>query len=541
MNVCDNSRKRRYFHIVFLMTGLLLASRFVCLTHNMALHPDEHVFYKAAESLLNRLIGVSPDYIEVKAYPEGAILMQLPFQALGALLKGFGFKKFTARVCGRAAAAVYFAAGGILGSVILVRYMNEKKTAQIIYGLILLFSPLHLEQSRYGTGEAPSFFLLMLMLYLCAESMHAGPKKRSAYLVSAFFTAGVLGAVKYPQLFFTLVPQITLFGIRKTCKPGQFSFMLALSCCVLLGGFLLFSPGVLINPHYLQRVTQREMNAYLYGGNVAEMGGPLNHMLSLLLYMLLYAGFPGMLIFLLPRETALPAAERDTDVLFKRTVPIVLGIFFLYNLFVTTLFMRTYYPFFCAADLYAASAAADWTQGKRARKTAIGILTVLMVLRGGYNIFALTETNALESLTEMITPFLNCEDTEPLLLGPGNYVPGLTKQLENPTRAEIDNEEMFPDLASLNMKKGQLVITGTLDHSRCNHYLLPVHNANVENRIARWDAFQQMNQDAYVGQIYPEYYYYLFGYWLKGTTGTDYEFPTNAVYYCRHDSPWENG
>lgn len=43
--------------------------------------------------------------------------------------------------------------------------------------------------------------------------------------------------------------------------------------------------------------------------------------------------------------------------------------------------------------------------------------------------------------------------------------------------------------------------------------------------------FKNVNKGYYVGSAYPDYYYYLFGYWIKGTTGTDYEFPSCAVYY----------
>lgn len=37
---------------------------------------------------------------------------------------------------------------------------------------------------------------------------------------------------------------------------------------------------------------------------------------------------------------------------------------------------------------------------------------------------------------------------------------------------------------------------------------------------------------------YPDWYYPLFGYWLKGSAGAEYEFPANALYY--HPLPSEN-
>ena len=78
---------------------------------------------------------------------------------------------------------------------------------------------------------------------------------------------------------------------------------------------------------------------------------------------------------------------------------------------------------------------------------------------------------------------------------------------------------------------GEMVITCSEDHSRCNRYIIPYEDDAVHELIFNWETFKHINTPYYIGQVYPEYYYYLFGFWIKGTTGTDYEFPTNQVYY----------
>jgi hypothetical protein len=39
------------------------------------------------------------------------------------------------------------------------------------------------------------------------------------------------------------------------------------------------------------------------------------------------------------------------------------------------------------------------------------------------------------------------------------------------------------------------------------------------------------NAEYYIGSIYPDYYYWLFGWWVHGSTATSFEFPSVYVYY----------
>ena len=51
--------------IILFVSALLLLSRFVCISHNMYLHADEHVFFKAANSMTRCFFGLE-GYTEIK-------------------------------------------------------------------------------------------------------------------------------------------------------------------------------------------------------------------------------------------------------------------------------------------------------------------------------------------------------------------------------------------------------------------------------------------------------------------------------------------
>jgi len=53
----------------------------------------------------------------------------------------------------------------VIGCLILRRFLHCGSKTLLLYALIMIFSLLHIEQSRYGTGESISFFLLMLLLF----------------------------------------------------------------------------------------------------------------------------------------------------------------------------------------------------------------------------------------------------------------------------------------------------------------------------------------------------------------------------------------
>ena len=49
--------------------------------------------------------------------------------------------------------------------------------------------------------------------------------------------------------------------------------------------------------------------------------------------------------------------------------------------------------------------------------------------------------------------------------------------------------------------------------------------------LLKWLEIEKENEPYYVGRLYPEYYYYLFGSWIYGATGNGAEFPNCTIYY----------
>jgi len=97
---------------------------------------------------------------------------------------------------GRIAAVFYFTVGAVLGCVIIYRFFSKKKLPIAIYGLIMVFSLFHEEQSRYGTGDAISLFLLMAIILLTASALNS-KRNRIFFLYLSYAVSGMLAAVKY--------------------------------------------------------------------------------------------------------------------------------------------------------------------------------------------------------------------------------------------------------------------------------------------------------------------------------------------------------
>ncbi len=81
----EKSRKQ-FIGIMLIMVFMIALTRGLTISHNMELHPDEHVFFNAAQSLKGYISGSSPVYVEEKEYPEGAIVLQLPFHILSSVI-----------------------------------------------------------------------------------------------------------------------------------------------------------------------------------------------------------------------------------------------------------------------------------------------------------------------------------------------------------------------------------------------------------------------------------------------------------------------
>lgn len=285
--MCNTKSHKRYFIWITLATvTLIILTRIITLTYNRQLHPDEHVFYLTVSNLVTSILEPGTPFLENKEYPEGTYLFQLPFQLAGQILRNLanieGLKGI--QHIGRLASVFYFIIAVLLGFRLLWRYLGKRTVSLWIYGLTMTFSLFFMEQSRYGTGDIISLMLLMLLINLTAQALEPGSKK--VWWAAAFFVSGILGAVKYPQLVFALIP-LAAFLFQPGLHKGR---RLALFLLIIVAGFFLFSPKAMLDPGYILRVIQRESNAYTSAAY--KTGGPANHLLNLCLYLLLYSDFP---------------------------------------------------------------------------------------------------------------------------------------------------------------------------------------------------------------------------------------------------------
>ncbi len=510
--------------------ALIALTRALTLTHNMTLHPDEYVYYYSTKNMVNFLQGERSDYAPIKDYPEGAFVFQMPFQLLFRL---FSMKdELSLRLSGRVASVFYFSVGAVLGFAALSRLFGKSLRASMIYGLTMAFSLFHTEQSRYGTSESLILLFLMLALYMCAGVYEHRTRPRLR-LFFAGLSCGILAAMKYPLLYFILLPVIA--AVRHS--PRRADTIVAVELVVLSAavGFFLVSPKTLTDIGYIGRCISGEWSSYMNAGNVTEVGGWLNHLLAVLIYMTAYAGLFGGPLLAWPLLKRYREPGQDSLRLLRRVdLPLVTFGFFAYNVFTKTIFMRTFYPLAAVIDLYACaglSALLEAPVGRRNKALAAAVLAVT-VLRGGFFIGALTENTATSALQAAIASGVDGDWHRTTILGPArNYLLPIDRSvLTNPGETDLDGEG-FRTPESLIVQPGELVITAALEDSKCAPYLLPVANELANLRINRWHRFKTINADYFHCQAYPPAYYALFGYWIKGTTGTDYEFPTNRLYY----------
>ena len=471
--------------IVLVAVFLLLFTRSITLTHNIKLHPDEHVFYQAADNMRLFLTGTVDIYTEVKEYPEGAIVLQFPFHIAAALIRRYTDMEISAQLCGRVASVFYFILGSIFGMIIEYQYFGKNTKSVCIYASALIFSIMHIEQSRYGTGDAISFFLLIIILFLSLRA-ETNAKRKLPCWISAGFLAGLLCSVKYPLLFWGLIPVVIVW---RTEKPSRRLYIVLIFSIATIIGFLFGSPKVISDPGYVIRVVKRETTEYVLNGNVTEVGGPLNHLLSLGLYSFLYAGIPLAPIFVIAtwkERSSCPVAD-ETAYFLNKLLPSFIILFFMYNVFAKTLFMRTFYPFFFLLDLYAAEYLGKPFNGKK--RALISSLMILFIVRGIYYIGVLTEKMGPKKLDYLISQTAEDSWKKTTLLTPGYFVSFNQEQLVNPQKRDL-LDSRYENEEELKLKKGEMVITGSIEFARGSGYFFPVKNVVANQYCARWENFK---------------------------------------------------
>lgn len=538
-------RKDRIVNLFFsicIVAVLLLTiiSRAFGLTYNLSIHPDESEFYTASESLARHLLNPDVPFVEEKEYPEGGYVLHLPFQLLKECLGISHWFWQSAQCWNRISSLFYFVLSAIYGILILTHYMSRSKLAAVLYALTMCFSLFFIEHSRYGVGDMGSLWLLMAIVYHSARALET---KKPLHLICGFFWAGAMGAVKYPQLFFMIIPAGTYLKMKgRKGSKGRTAVGMVLLVLVALLSFLVFSPKTATDLGYVLRVITREGEAYLAKGSGYQTGGAINHVLSIVVYTLLYSDFP--LSFLLVAGFFLKsipgkASDNGADFLFYKWLPITVCLFFGYNIFVTTLVFRTLTPFFGMTALYAAEAAAGLyrycgRKGYRVGRMAVLLLTCMMVLRGGLLLWLTGhQGDEKDRFTSVIAEAVDDHWNQVTLLEPYNVAVTYTFQdylkcPQNLPITQIRLENYAAEKEDLTLQPGQLLITGAYDYWRAAAYFIPPQKDEIKDL---WETFKQANQDYYVGQIYPTAAYYLFGGWVRGGTLAQFMIPCNMVYY----------
>ncbi|MBP3648966.1 MAG: glycosyltransferase family 39 protein [Clostridia bacterium] len=495
------------------MMAAILFSRFLTLTHEMSFHLDEPNIYRSSVSLAEKVLHPEQVYQVALVYPEGSYVMQMPFHLLSRIVGS----EWGDRVWARIASVCYYSAGCLTGALCLYRFMGRRRGSVVFFGMLCVFSLFYVEQSRYGTGDPPSFFLLMVLLFACGQFIQT---KRNRWLCLAGLCVGALGAVKYPQIYFLLLPAPLAFS-KERKWGGMLHFLMLLGC--MLAGFLMLSPSLLVWPEYLVESIRRETDAYMRSWSGFT---PLENLLELLIYHLLYAEFPlAPVLMLCAAVSGRKAGGKQTKErldFWKCWVPLVTFIFVVYNLFVGLLVFRTLNPFFAVAMLYSAWAL-DSLWRKKGWKPVLAVLCGLMIIRSSALLSFMTVPDQSEALrAHMLQSDCWEERKNTVVLGNiGGYCP-------EPVRySPMDQLTWF---AFPEVESGEFVITAAMEYGYVKRAVLK--DLVVYPIEDKWDAFVAENLTGLIKNAYPQWYYSMFGYWLPASSGALFEFPNMCLFYC---------
>jgi hypothetical protein len=269
----------------------------------------------------------------------------------------------------------------------------------------------------------------------------------------------------------------------------------------------------------------RETKAYFVRPNIVSTGTPLNHLISLTIYHLFYADIPLAPVFAGVGLVSLFRQSEKSGMKFMFTIlaPVIMMGFFLYNLFVPTLFFRTYYLYFCFFIVYASIGLAELFARKRMKQIAIALLCV-MVIRGGYLMFLLTQPQK-DAGAPLYTHEKWSEDASVTCTGWGFEDGDIPSQA-----TQISIYDAFITKTPT-LEPGTFSIIGGYQYCIARSKIFEIKSNDVLSATNGWNSFREQNQQYLYHQLYPDYYYGLFGYWLEGSMGTLYEFPSVYYYY----------
>lgn len=514
--------------VLFGLFVLIFITRIATICVHKYLYLDEIVFNTSAYRLSRFLIGSIDSYVPYKPYPEGGTICQVPLQLVTAVLgKLFHFQSDN-RLIGRLTAVCFFTAAVGIGVWLLRKHFpKEKQSVSVFYLLTMLFGIMHIEQSRYGIGNAPTFFFLMLMIAL-TDSALAAQKHRRIYAILAYMSIGALASIKYPQVYFAVIP---FCAFRYASRKEKSRCLVWEILCMMLGiavGFFFMSPKSLVEPGFIYQAVVRESEAYV--GNMVAPRDVLGHLGECLLYISFYSGIP-ILTFaiLLPLRDKQNVDVHPIQALYHRIIPVAVCIFVFYNLFATLFVVRNLYPAIVLCDFYAAVLAAKmYAHGKNSKWIVIFLVAVLC-LRGLYYDYALYRDNPYERYTLALSECAPDSYQEVTLLKPGWVAFDDDPFTEEYPTLNL-NDERFASEDGFAMQEGECIVATCQEYYLCNDYPFSVKTMEETELTRRWKEFQKQNEIYKVAQFYPRHYYYIFGYWIPGTTGAGMEFPFHVLY-----------
>ena len=516
---------KRFFILAALSLAILIAvTRGISLTHNMYGHPDEHVFYTSSELLMLDLLG-EDTYEPVKAYPEGTYVFRLPFQlAARAVQLGANYDVSVA-IWGRIASVFYYTLGALLGLWLVCDPLKGGRAGALIYVLTVGFGLFQIEQSRYGTFDPLSFFVLALVIVLCTLALR---REKRGFLLGASFAVGVAAAGKYPLFYFVLLP-LSVLLLQKARGRGLRRTLALMAGCALIG-FLLFSPSVVRSPRFFYRTILGGLRGYVTTGNPEGYSTVLETAFSNVVYHGLYSELPlaGIFALLCVRHLSREGADTEERRFFTAALPAVTLVFLGYNLLMKAFFMRTVYPYYCISMLYAAAGLGQLCR-KRAWRWAALALCLLMVIRASVLIALLGDHDREEQAVEELLQLAESSgEGELLVLGNNAFdgelclrMPESAQIIYNVTLYEGDFPTLLP---------GMRILTASMEHGIAKTCLFPPNKEWIINIDAGWERFREENAPWLVAKLYPDWIYTLFGFWVHGSTATTYEFPTNWLY-----------
>lgn len=507
------SRKRYFFSISLIMFICILFTRAITIDHEMHFHLDEPNIFRSSVSLMEKILSPEKTYQVALVYPEGSFVMQVPFHLLAYLLDS----KLDSRIWARVASICYYSVGCLIGAACMYRFLGQRIRSVFFYSLLCVFSLYYVEQSRYGTGDPPSFFLLMLLLYACGMFLQF---TKVRWLCLAGLCAGALAAIKYPQIYFLSLPFVLLHTRDK--KTNKRSILLLVLLSSTLAGFLVLSPSMLVWPGYLTEVISREAKAYMGRWTLYT---PLENLLELFIYALLYSDIPfGLLLIMCAVKYVSKAQVRPQNQLqlfFGIWLPLIIIVFAVYNLFAGLLFFRTLNPLFAIGMLYSAWAL-DFLWDKRFWKPVIAALCTLMLLRSALlmNLLAAPNQSEVLRMKMLQDEHWNVRKGTVVLGNIGGECPGPDRYYPMDYLRWVE----FPEL-----DEAEFAITASMEYGYVKRPLL-------KNKITypitdKWDQFVLANQSSHLATAYPQWYYSLFGYWLPASSGALFELPNMQLYF----------